>query len=131
MDGYSWYQTLLKPSWAPVPQVFEPVWLVLYILIIISFGAVFYDIYEKKLPKHIAWPYILNLVFNLLFTPIQFGLKNNVLASVDVLFILITLIWCLIAIGQEKRWVVYMNIPYFLWVMFATVLQISITILNF
>jgi len=130
MDGYSWYQTLLKPSWAPVPQVFQPVWLVLYILIIISFGAVFYDIYEKKLPKYIAWPYVLNLVFNLLFTPIQFGLKNNVLASVDVLFILITLIWSLIAIGQEKRWVVYMNIPYFLWVMFATVLQISITILN-
>lgn len=131
MDAYSWYQTLLKPSWAPVAEVFQPVWLVLYILIFISFGAVFYDIYEKKLPKHIAWPFVLNLLFNFLFTPLQFGLRNNILASLDVILILATLTWCFISIGQDKRWVVYLNIPYFIWVMFATILQISITILNY
>ncbi len=131
MDAFFWYQSLLKPSWAPVPEVFQPVWLVLYIIIFISYGIVFYNIYEKKLPNNYAWPFVLNLLFNFLFTPLQFGLRNNLIASVDIVLILATLVWCFIAIGQDKRWVVYVNIPYFIWVMFATVLQISITILNY
>jgi tryptophan-rich sensory protein len=130
MDAYSWYDSLLKPSWEPVAEVFQPVWIILYVIIFISFGAVFYDLYEKKLPKYIAWPFALNLLFNFLFTPLQFGLRNNVLASIDIILILATLTWGFMAIGQDKRWVVYVNIPYFLWVMFATTLQISITILN-
>ncbi|MES2242199.1 MAG: tryptophan-rich sensory protein [Pseudomonadota bacterium] len=34
------------------------------------------------------------------------------------------------AIRQRARWVVWVNIPYLLWVLFATVLQLSITWLN-
>jgi benzodiazapine receptor len=131
MDTYLWYETLLKPLWAPPAWVFGPVWTALYIIIAISFGAVFYEVYKKILPLHIIWPFVLNLFFNFLFTPLQFGLKNNMLASVDIILVLASLIWSFIAIGQEKRWVVYVNIPYFLWVMLATTLQISITILNF
>lgn len=131
MNPYSWYDVLLKPSWAPPAWLFGPVWSILYILIIISFGAVFYDVYKHKLPTIIIWPFVLNIIFNVLFTPIQFGLKSNLLAALDIIFVLATLIWALIIIGQEKRWVVYVNIPYFLWVMFATTLQLSITILNF
>lgn len=50
MDAYSWYDSLLKPSWAPVAEVFQPVWIILYVIIFISFGAVFM-IYMKKIIK--------------------------------------------------------------------------------
>jgi len=126
----SWYQQLIKPSWAPPSWVFGPVWTVLYAIIFITFGYVFWLFLQEKVSFKILIPFILNLVFNFLFTPIQFGLKNNFLASVDIILVLVTLIWCMVAIFPHSRWVVYLNIPYLLWVSFATVLQLSITLLN-
>jgi len=130
MQTYNWYQQLIKPFWAPPAYLFGPVWSILYVLIAISFVAVFYKVITKKLPAMVALPFILNLVFNFAFTPIQFGLKNNLLAGVDILLVLATLIWAMVAIYRHIRWVAYMQIPYLLWVSFATVLQLTITFLN-
>ena len=136
MDGTSasasaaWYAQLIKPFFAPPASVFGPVWTVLYILIAISFGYVLWKTLKRRLPFAVLLPFMLNLIFNAAYTPIQFGLKNNMLASVDILLVLGTLIWALAAIWRRVRWVAYVNIPYLLWVMFATVLQLSITWLN-
>lgn len=74
--------------------------------------------------------FILSLLSNAACTSIQFGLKNNALASIDILLVLGTLLWALAIIRRRARWVAYVNIPYLLWVAFATVLQLSITWLN-
>lgn len=129
-SAYNWYATLIRPSWAPPSWLFGPVWTVLYILITISFVSVFYKVFTKDIPAVVALPFILNLVFNFSFTPLQFGLQNNYLAAIDILLVLGTLIWAFIAIWPYMRWVVYINIPYILWVAFATVLQLTITYLN-
>lgn len=130
MNTFQWYQTLIKPSWAPPSWLFGPVWTVLYIIIAVSFGFVFFKVATKQLPMFVAIPFIFNLIFNLLFTPIQFGLRNNLLASIDILLILGTLVWMLVTVYKHVPWVVYANIPYMLWVAFATALQLSITFLN-
>lgn len=130
METYQWYQQLLKPSWAPPSWLFGPVWSVLYLIIGITYGTVFYKVVTKQLPAIIALPLILNLVFNFAFTPIQFGLQNNALATVDILLTLITLVWVIISIYPHIRWVAIANIPYLGWVIFASVLQITITYLN-
>ena len=130
MRSTEWYATLLKPSWAPPSWLFGPVWTVLYAIIAVTFGSVFYRAFKGEIPFVVVLPFILNLVFNFLFTPIQFGLRNNLLAAVDIVLVLGTLIWALIAIWPHMRWVVYANIPYVLWVAFATVLQLSITFMN-
>jgi tryptophan-rich sensory protein len=78
----------------------------------------------------VALPFLLNIIFNLLYTPIQFGLKNNYLASIDIILVLGTLIWALIAIYPLVRWIAIVNIPYLLWVSFATILQLTITWIN-
>jgi tryptophan-rich sensory protein len=85
----------------------------------------------------VALPFALNLVFNFAFIPLQFGLKNNLLAAIDIVLVLGTLIWALVAVwlaspagGSRLRWVAYANIPYLLWVSFATILQLAITYLN-
>jgi len=88
---------------------------------------------KKEIALIKALPFALNLIFNFAFTPLQFGLKNNLLAAIDILLVLGTLIWALYAIwhaSPEIRWVVYVNIPYLLWVTFATCLQLTITYLN-
>ncbi|ETB64140.1 TPA: tryptophan-rich sensory protein [Candidatus Nomurabacteria bacterium] len=129
-NSYNWYQTLVKPTWAPPSWLFGPVWSVLYVLIAISFGSVFVKFFQKKIPFIVILPFILNLIFNFTFTYFQFGLKSNILAMIDILLVLITLIWAMLAIYPYMKWVALINIPYLLWVSFATVLQITITVLN-
>ncbi|MDO8483222.1 MAG: TspO/MBR family protein, partial [bacterium] len=97
----------------------------------ISFGKVFLMAWQKQITLLVALPFILNLIFNFAFTPLQFGLKNNLLAGIDILLVLGTLIWAMIAIYPHARWITYIQIPYLLWVSFATILQLTITFLNF
>jgi len=130
MQNYNWYQQLIKPSWSPPAYVFGPVWTFLYVLIVISFGKVFLMAWQKQIALIIALPFALNIIFNLAFTPLQFGLKNNFLAAADILLVLATLIWAMIAIYPHARWIAYIQIPYLAWVAFATVLQLTITFLN-
>jgi len=139
---YTSYQALLKPLWSPPSWVFGPVWTVLYAIIAVTFGTVFYRAATGALSWMVALPFALNLVFNFSFTYLQFGLKNNYLAAVDILLVLATLIWALYALysfglklhietgAPTYAWIIYANIPYLLWVAFATVLQLTITYLN-
>ncbi len=132
-NSYNWYSTLIKPTWAPPSWIFGPVWSVLYAIIAFSFGTVFYKVYTKQLPFMVALPFLLNLLFNFVFTPLQFGLKNNLYAAVDIILVWLTIIWFMYNIwtmAPNLRWIVYANIPYLLWVSFASVLQITITLLN-
>lgn len=129
-SSYSWYLQLKKPAWAPPGWVFGPVWSFLYLIIAISFGYVFYLAIKKRVPVQATLPFILNLVFNFAFTPLQFGLRNNILAAIDVVLVLLTLIWSLVRIRPLLPWVALVNLPYLLWVSFATVLQLTITWMN-
>lgn len=141
-NAQTWYQTQKKPSWAPPAWLFGPVWTVLYVLIAASFGTVFMQVLSGALPAVVALPFVLNLVANLAFSPIQFRLRSNVLAAVDVVLVLVTLVWALLTIYvvqlqqhistgvSDLTWIIYVNVPYLLWVCFATVLQLRVTYLN-
>ena len=130
METYNWYSQLIKPNWAPPGWLFGPVWTFLYVLIAVSFGKVFLMVWQKEITLLVALPFLLNLIFNFAFSPIQFTLQNNFLAAVDILLVLGTLIWAMIAIYPYAKWITYIQIPYLLWVSFATVLQLTITFLN-
>lgn len=124
------YQNYRKPSWAPPSWVFGPVWIGLYALIAISFGYVLVSFVGKHLPFIVLLPFVLNLIVNVLYTPIQFGLRNFALALADIFLVLATLVWALVSIYPYAPWVAYVNIPYLCWVTFATVLQTSVTVMN-
>ena len=85
---------------------------------------------KKEIAFIVVLPFILNLIFNFAFSPLQFGLKNNLFAAIDILLVLGTLIWLMIAIYPHAKWITYIQIPYLLWVSFASVLQLTITYLN-
>ena len=90
----------------------------------------FVQAFRKKLPWRVALPFAVNLVANLLFTPIQFGLRNLPLAAADILVVWATIIWMMIAVWRHYRWVAVAQVPYLVWVSIATVLQLSITASN-
>ena len=129
-DTARWYATLIKPPFAPPAWIFGPVWSALYVLIVLSFGFVFYKVLMRRWPAWVAVPFLINIVANIAFTPIQFGLKNNLLAFIDILVVLGSLLWMIRVAWPLSRSVAWAQIPYLLWVSFATVLQASVTWLN-
>ena len=129
-NAAAWYDSLIRPAFAPPAAVFGPVWAVLYAVIAVSFGYVMVLALKRRVGRRTLLPFALNLVVNLAFTPLQFGLRSNALAAVDIVLVLVTLIWALRAIWPHAPWVAWVNLPYLVWVAFATVLQLSITWLN-
>lgn len=125
-----WYQNLQKPFFAPPSFLFGIVWGILYPIIFLSFSYVFYLGIKKEIPYVVLIPFGINLLANLAFSPIQFGLQNNLLAAIDITVVLATIIWGALAIYPYYRFLAFIQIPYFLWVFFATILQYSITWLN-
>jgi benzodiazapine receptor len=124
------YQTLAKPSWAPAPGVFGVVWSVLYPIILVAFGYVVFKVIRGDFPTSLLVPVLVNIVANIAFTPIQFGLRNLFLAEVDIVVVLVTIVWSMIAIWPHSRIASLALSPYLVWVTIATVLQTSITVLN-
>lgn len=130
MDATEWYLNLVKPSFAPPSWVFGPVWAVLYTVIFITYSYIAIMIIKGIFPKRLLIPLILNLVSNVIFSPIQFGLQNNLLAAIDISIILGTLIWLISMLLPYSKVLALAQIPYLLWVSFATILQYTILWLN-
>jgi len=130
MDFMTWYESLAKPSWTPDPATIGLVWQTLYPIILVTFAFVFVQAVRKKIPWRVALPFAINLVANLAFTPIQFGLRNLTLAALDILVVWATILWMIAAVWKHYRWVAVAQVPYLIWVSIATVLQLSITWMN-
>ena len=130
MTWMDWYETLWKPSWTPAPKTIGLIWQILYPIIIVSFGFVFMQAFRKKVPRKVAIPFAINLVANLIFTPIQFGMRNLPLAAVDILIVWGTIIWMMVVIWKHHKWIAVAQVPYFVWVSTATILQLSMTWMN-
>jgi translocator protein len=130
MPWIEWYNSLAKPSWTPAPSTISLIWMILYPIILISFGFVFVQAARKKLPWKVAVPFAINLVANLLFMPIFAGLRSVPLAAVDIVIVWATIIWCVVAVWRHSKWIAGVQGPYFVWVSIATVLQLSITAMN-
>ncbi len=130
MTWMDWYNSLDKPAWTPAPSTIGTIWQILYPIILFTFGFVFVQAMRGKVPWWTALPFGINLIANLVFTPIQFGLRNLPLASVDILVVWGTIIWMTVVIWPRIPWVALAQLPYFVWVSIATVLQFLITFMN-
>lgn len=130
MDWMTWYNSLAKPSWTPAPATIGLIWQILYPIILISFGFVFVQAMRGRIPRLVGLPFAINLAANLLFMPIFAGLRNVPLAAADILIVWVTILWSMFAVWPHYRWVAAAQVPYFAWVSIATVLQLSITWMN-
>lgn len=125
-----WYTALAKPAWTPEPATIGRIWSLLYPILFLTLAFVAVQIVRRRLPPQAGIPFALNLASNLLFTPIQFGLRNLPLASVDILIVWATIVWMIAVLWRPHPWAAAAQIPYLAWVSTATVLQLSITWMN-
>ena len=126
----TWYQTLQKPSFSPPNWIFGPVWTILYFLMGVAAYLVWIKGLQKKAVKKALSFFIAQLAFNFLWSILFFGLHSPILALIDIL-----ILWALILITTIKFYKIsktasYLLIPYLLWVTFATILNLSIALLN-
>ena len=130
MDWRTWYDSLQKPSWTPEPATIGLIWQILYPIIFVTFGFVFVQAFRKRIPWKVALPFAINFAANVIFSPIQFGLRNMELAAVDILIVWATIPWMMLAVWPHYRWIAIAQLPYFVWVSLATVLQLAIALWN-
>ena len=87
MEFRDWYDALKKPSWTPEPEFIGLMWQIIYPIILVTFGFVLLQTIRGEVPRVVALPFAINLIANLIFTPIQFGLRNLPLASLDIIVV--------------------------------------------
>lgn len=125
-----WYFDLVKPAWTPSGDTIGLIWTILYPVIAFCFIWVCFKVFKGQIPSAIFWVFLTNLIANILFTPIQFGLENLPLATLDILVVLSTIITGMILVFPYSKLIFALQIPYLVWVSIATVLQFSITWMN-
>jgi tryptophan-rich sensory protein len=124
-----WYATLNQPSFNPPNWVFGPVWTTLYIIMGISFYLI-WRLDEGKERNQVIVIYMVQLFLNFCWTFFFFYFKMIGVALVDILVLWITIIFMLVRFYKIKPLAAYINIPYLLWVTFATALNIAYFFLN-
>ncbi len=125
-----WYAALTKPPFNPPNWVFAPVWTVLYALM----GIAAYLVYEKglrrkEIRKALA-VFAGQLLLNTLWSIVFFGAHMILGAAVLIIFLwgmIAAIIWLFSRISRAAACLL---VPYILWVSFATVLNISLYVLN-
>ncbi|MBD3252640.1 tryptophan-rich sensory protein [Candidatus Pacearchaeota archaeon] len=124
-----WYSSLNKPFFNPPNWVFAPVWTILYVLMGISLYFILVT-KKQKIKRLTLFFFFIQLLLNTLWSILFFGLKNPVIAFVEILFLWGFILLTIIYTYKISRISSYLLIPYILWVSFAGILNISIILLN-
>jgi benzodiazapine receptor len=125
-----WYSTLSKPVFNPPSWLFAPVWITLYISIAISA----YIVYKRR-RQFAEYPltvtiYIIQLALNFCWSIVFFGMHQVLPALIIIIALLIAIILNINWFGRFSKTAAWLLVPYLLWVSFATLLNLSIYILN-
>ena len=122
------YNMLQKPPFAPPGAVFPIVWTILYILM----GYSSYLIYESNdyHSECCLKIYALNLFVNFLWSPIFFGLNLRLFGLIWIIILVMTVVYMILCFYKVNKKAAYLQIPYLVWCLFATYLNLLYYLLN-
>jgi translocator protein len=125
----NWYATLTKPNWNPPDWVFGPVWSILYFCMAVAAWLVWRQdgFAVAKLPLIL---FGVQLVLNVLWSCLFFGLRSPGLAILDVLLLWVAIAATMATFWQRSIIAGILFVPYLAWVSFASVLNFAIWRLN-
>ena len=121
------YNDLIKPMLSPPGIVFPIAWTIIYLLIGIS-----YTLLKEKgeVPKETQQLYYTQLIFNYLWTFIFFVFRLRLLSVLWIIILDVLVIVMTYQFYKQNKLSGILLIPYVLWLLFATYLNISIYFLN-
>ena len=125
-----WFIDLNKPVFQPPNWLFAPVWTILYILMGVAAGIVYVEGKNKMEGKTALILFAVQLILNILWSFMFFGVQTLLGASVNIVLLWGTLLATIIYFFKVNRAAGWMMIPYILWVTFATILTITLFVMN-
>lgn len=116
--------SLVKPLLFPPKILFPIVWTILYFLMSISLYL------SSKYNKEIYKIYGIQLILNSLWSPLFFMFKTYLFSTIELLILIVFVAIMIKEMKLENKLSAYLQIPYFIWLLFALYLNVSIYILN-
>ena len=123
------YTQLIRPDWAPPPNLFGPVWTILYALMGIAAWLV-WRVGGFRAARTALTLFLAQLAINALWSWLFFGWHLGGLAFVDIILLWVLIVATLIAFWRVRPLAGALLIPYLLWVSFASALNYSVWQLN-
>jgi tryptophan-rich sensory protein len=120
MDTYSMVN---KPPLSPPGILFPIVWTIIYLLI----G---YSSYKVKNDKDSLKLFYISLAINGIWSIVFFNLQNYLGGFILIIILIILQIFILIRFKKEDELAYKLNIPYLIWLIFASYLSLGVYILN-
>lgn len=127
ISGYMNYGDMVKPPLSPPSYIFPIVWTILYILMGISY---FIATKNNENDKELNQMYILQLLVNFFWPIIFFVLKMYFTAFLWIILLIILVIIMIKELLKNNKISGCLQIPYLIWLLFATYLNIGIFLLN-
>jgi len=126
----SWYSTLNKPPFTPPNWLFPVAWTIIYIMIATAAYMVWKLRDTSATYKTAVIIYVVQLALNFSWSIVFFGLHQILYALIIIIALLVTIILNISWFNRFSKTAAWLLIPYLLWVSYATLLNISICILN-
>jgi translocator protein len=124
-----WYASLNSPSFSPPDWLFGPVWTTLYILMGISLFLI-WKLDPGKERNLAIFAFLFQLLLNFMWSFLFFYFKMIGFAFIEIVVLWISILLMLLLFYKIKPLAAYINIPYILWVTFATLLNAGYFYLN-
>ena len=121
------YDTLVKPALAPPAVIFPIVWTILYTLMGISYGILKSN---SLLDGNTKFLYYLQLAVNLLWPIFFFVFKWRFFSFIWIIILVLLVIAMIAEFYSKNKTSGLLQIPYLLWLLFATYLNLSVYLLN-
>lgn len=126
----TWYPELAKPAFTPPNWLFAPVWTLLYILMGIAAGLVWarglHHIWVKTALYYFGFQLLINGSWSLVF----FGLQNPPVAMGVIVVLAVLIVLTIRSFRVVSKPAAWLMVPYLLWVLFASMLNLRIVQLN-
>lgn len=125
----SFYTDLVRPDWAPPPEVFGPVWTVLYALMAVAAWLVWRQ-GGFRAARTALTLFLVQLVVNALWSWLFFAWQMGGAAFADIVLLWLLIVATLVAFARVRLLAAALLVPYLLWVSFASALNYTVWQLN-
>lgn len=124
------FQKLVKPAFSPPGWIFAPVWGVLYLFMGIAAWLVWQSNAPQAEKKSALTAYIVQLVINFTWPLVFFTLELYGVAFFVILLLLLMVVYTTLKFYDINEIAGYLMVPYVIWLAFATILNLTIWLLN-
>lgn len=126
----TWYATLNKASFNPPNWIFGPVWTLLYTLMAVSLFIVWEKGRWDKEKAKAFGIFFAQLLANTLWSVVFFGFKMPGVAFLIIIVLWLLIVSMIISFKKFSNVAAWLQVPYIVWVSFASVLNFFIWRLN-